>query len=70
MKRSKMIERIIQHVYTISTDDLILTSDDANQLLSLIEKDGMTPPSIRLDVPESDGNNFIHYKHEWEPENE
>ena len=68
MKRSEIL-KLIQSVIDACRNDYDVETRSDN-LLCQLEQAGMLPPSIRLDVPESDGNNFIHYKHEWEPENE
>ena len=49
MKRSEMVGKVKNLVYMANPEDLILTDDEASQLLQGLEDAGMKPPALPED---------------------
>lgn len=62
MKRSEMIQKVIDAVYAASHEDLILTKEEAAEVLTKLEEAGMIPPIVELEHFPG------HYDNAWDPE--
>lgn len=65
MKRSKMVNKLIDIVFHECYEDLELSYDEADKILLGLEKLGMSPP-LRNSVNEPISS--VHYNHEWDDE--
>lgn len=64
MKRSEMVQKLIDAVYMCSSNDTILDGEEAEALLKYIEAAGMMPPKVYQ------GDWLTHDEYEWESEDE
>ncbi len=66
MKRSEMITKLTNAIYTATHADIILEEPEVSHILELIEAAGMLPPSD-LDWSDDSGHTASR-GHSWEPE--
>ena len=62
MKRSEMVQKVIDAVYLVTFNDLELTKEEASELLERMEEAGMLQPVVELEHFPG------HYDNAWEPE--
>lgn len=62
MKRSEMVQKVMDIVYMANHDDFTLTEEEASEVLSKLEEAGMLPPVVELEHFPG------HYDNAWEPE--
>lgn len=69
MKRSEMVDRIINFVYDATDCDVSITKEEASLILQFIEKTGMSPPKVVLKDPgHFPGDAFEYTIADWEEE--
>lgn len=66
MKRSDMIKLICKSFPKYG--DTYIANDVADEILTLVENEGMMPPFRPYKTPESNGNNFTYGEYTWESE--
>lgn len=77
MKRSEIIKLLTQYL-AVDREGIKDARDDAEELLTVLEKMGMQPPKVKTEEvrraisPKGEEGTFISwtYKSVWEPENE